>query len=111
MSCKSARWRELKSLLNNLEAREFWALFERTPGAVVLDVRTGKELEEGALPDALHLDFLAPDFWEKLEALDKEKTYFVYCRSGRRSLRVCTYMRNGGFKNIFNLDNGLKESF
>jgi rhodanese-related sulfurtransferase len=46
---------------------------------------------------------------DKIEDLEKGKSYLVYCRSGRRSIRVCTWMRNGGFDNqkIFNLDKGL----
>ena len=35
----------------------------------------------------------------------------VCCRSGRRSIRVCTWIRNGGFDNdkVFNLDKGFRD--
>ena len=60
------------------------------------------------MPEAIHMDFLADGFIDKMEKLSKNKNYYVYCRSGRRSLRVCTWMRNSGFDNnkIFNLDQG-----
>lgn len=106
MTCKTPRWRFLKSLLRNLPPEEFLAALEQTPRARLLDVRTGKELEGGVLPNAIHLDFLAEDFLDRLEGLDKDDFFFVYCRTGRRSLRVCTYMRNSGFRHVFNLDGG-----
>jgi rhodanese-related sulfurtransferase len=110
MSCKTPRWKHLKSLLQNLTPETFWQEFEQLPGARILDVRTPRELEAGILPNAIHIDFLGDHFWEQLDALDKEATYFVYCSTGRRSVRVATYMRNGGFKHVFNLDGGLGDS-
>ena len=48
-------------------------------------------------------------FWDQIEALDTNKTYLIYCRTGRRSLRACTLMKNGGFdkEKVFNLDGGM----
>lgn len=107
MTCKTARWNYLKSLLNNLSSEDFWKEFEQSPDAKILDVRTKNELETGILPNAIHIDFLGEDFWDRLEQLDKDDIYFVYCHSGRRSLRVCTYMANGGFHYVYNLDGGI----
>ena len=109
MACKIPRWVQLKSSLQNLGPEEFMAAYESTPGSLLIDVRTGIEFKHWALPDAIHLDYLAVDFWERLEMLDKETAYFVYCRTGRRSARVCTYMQNSGFKRVFNLDGRLTD--
>lgn len=69
---------------------------------VILDVRTKAEFEEGHLFNATQLDFKKLDiFIEELEKLDKEKTYFVYCRTDRRSRAAVEYMHNLGFKNIY----------
>ncbi|MCB9284847.1 MAG: rhodanese-like domain-containing protein [Lewinellaceae bacterium] len=107
MTCKTARWNYLKNLLNNLSSEDFWKEFEQSPDAKILDVRTKDELITGILPHAIHIDFLGEDFWDRLEQLDKDDIYFVYCNSGRRSIRVCTYMTNGGFQYVFNLDGGI----
>jgi rhodanese-related sulfurtransferase len=107
MSCKTPRWRLLKALLNNLKPEEFLQAIEEHPEATLLDVRTPEELHEQGLPNAIHLDYLGDGFMDQFDALDKEQTYFVYCRTGRRSLRVCTLMRNDGFDKVYNLDGGL----
>lgn len=108
-SCKTPRWRQLKALLNNLPPIQFRKAIGDTSNAVVIDVRTRQEFMQGHICNALNIDFLSENLWEEIEQMDKEKTYFIYCRSGRRSIRVCTLMRNGGFDNakVFNLDGGL----
>jgi len=110
-SCKTPRWRLLKSQLNNLSSEAFSEAAKAMEGNIIVDVRTAKEFSTGHIPNAINLDFLADDFLDKIEQLEKDKTYFIYCRSGRRSIRVCTWMRNGGFENkkIFNLDKGFVE--
>ena len=101
----------LKAQLNNLNALDFRARIEGDPEAIVLDVRTTSEFMEGHIDGALHIDYFADDFWENIEKLDATQNIYVYCRSGRRSIRVCTLMKNGGFNNdkIFNLDAGWNE--
>jgi len=109
--CKVSRWQILKQQLNNLPPAEFERLVEQTPDAVVLDVRTPEEYESRPLfPQALNINYLGDNFWEQIEQLDPEKTYFVYCRTGRRSVRTCTLMKNGGFRKIYHLDGGLSAS-
>lgn len=76
------------------------------PGAVLMDVRTPEETAEGKIEGAMELDFRSPDFAEKLDELDKEKTYLIYCRSGNRSGQTCDMMAKKGFKNLYNLDGG-----
>ena len=108
-SCKTPRWRMLKSQLNNLTAEEFAVASDSTKNVVIIDVRTENEYKIGHLPNAINIDYFAEDLLEEILNLEKEKDYFIYCRSGRRSIRVCTWMRNGGFDNhkVFNLDKGL----
>lgn len=76
---------------------------------VVLDVRTPEEFREGHLPNAILLDYYAPDFREKINQLDKNARYFVYCRTGRRSSDAIQMMRRDGFKQLENMDGGIVE--
>jgi len=105
--CKITRWQLLKQQLNNLEPTAFREAIHCTPKAILLDVRTQQEYDQGALPGARHFNYLDYGFLDQLEQLDKEATYLVYCRTGRRSIRTCTLMQNGGFRHVFNLDGGL----
>jgi len=110
-TCKTPRWRMLKNQLNNLSSDEFVKRSNLCKDAVIVDVRTKEEFSMGHIQDAINIDYMSDDFWDKVEQLDATKDYFIYCRSGRRSIRVCTLMRNGGFENkkIFNLDKGFAE--
>ncbi len=78
--------------------------------AVILDVRTPEEVEEGFIPGAIHLDiYRGQEFLDELEKLDKEKHYYVYCRSGNRSGQACALMHNAGFSTCYNLLGGFME--
>ena len=105
--CQVSRWEIHKSKLNNLDPAPFKTALEQDPEGILLDVRTASEYQYGSIAQATNMDYLAYDFLDRLEQLDPSKTYYVYCRSGRRSTRACTLMANSGFINIFHLDGGL----
>lgn len=91
--------------------QEAWvSKLQEDANAVILDVRTAREIAEGYIPQALHLDiFKAQEFMEGLERLDKSKNYYVYCRSGNRSGQACNIMKQMGFANAWNLMGGMLE--
>ncbi|MCB9284842.1 MAG: rhodanese-like domain-containing protein [Lewinellaceae bacterium] len=91
----------------DVDAAAFKKLMQDNPGAVVLDVRTPAEVAEGTIQGAVNIDVKALDFQDKINALDKDKTYLVYCRSGRRSSAACQMMQNAGFKSLYNLQGGI----
>ena len=74
---------------------------------VVLDVRTPDEFAEGYIANAVNLDFYKPDFQSQVARLNKEQTYFVYCKAGGRSASAADIMRKEGFKNVVDLDGGI----
>ncbi len=107
-SCKTSRWRILKSQLNNLSPQDFKKQSNAFENALIVDVRTSDEFAQGHIKGAINIDYLSDCFWDKVEQLDATASIFVYCRTGRRSIRTCTLMSNGGFdkKKIFNLEGG-----
>ena len=79
-------------------------------GAVIIDVRTDNELAAGIIPNAVHIDFYrGHDFIAEIQKLDKDKNYYVYCRSGNRSGQACKIMGQLGFKNAYNLIGGMMQ--
>ena len=90
-------------------APEEWAeKIQTDEQAVILDVRTPEEVEEGYIPGAIHIDFyLGQGFLDGLKELDLSKNYYVYCRSGNRSGQACAVMQNLGFTNTYNLPGGI----
>ena len=72
---------------------------------IMLDVRTAEEYSTGNIPNSINIDVLSPDFKSKIELLDKNKEYLVYCRSGNRSAIASSIMATNGFIKIYNLNN------
>lgn len=92
-------------------SQEAWASqLAEDPKSAILDVRTADEVSEGIIPGAIHLDiFLGQGFLDGLEALDKSKNYYVYCRSGNRSGQACAIMQSIGFETTYNLVGGFMD--
>ena len=76
-------------------------------GIVTLDVRTPGEFNEGHIEGAQLIDFQSGNFENEIAALDKSKTYAVYCRSDNRSGQAVKVMREAGFNNLYNLNGGV----
>ena len=99
-----------KNITMNLTQEDWVSQFEADENAVILDVRTEAEYNEGSIPNAINMDIYEGQvFMENLETLDKSKNYYVYCRSGARSAKACEVMNNLGFDNAFNLLGGFLE--
>ena len=75
--------------------------------SILLDVRTSKEYAEGHLAGARQLDYLNPEAFDAgISKLDKSRTYYIYCRSGKRSHGACLKMKKQGFK-IYDMEGGI----
>ena len=75
--------------------------------SILLDVRTPKEYAEGHLAGSQQLDYLNPEaFNAGISKLDKSRTYYIYCRSGKRSHGACLKMQKQGFK-IYDMEGGI----
>ncbi|WP_299529281.1 rhodanese-like domain-containing protein [Ulvibacterium sp.] len=94
----------------DLSQEEWEEQLENDDNAFILDVRTPEEVDEGYIPNAVNIDiYLGQEFVDELEKLDKEKNYYVYCRSGNRSRQACAIMNSIGIKNAYNLEGGILE--
>lgn len=72
--------------------------------AIILDVRKPGEYKEEHLAGAQQLDFLNTSVFDAgIKLLDKSHTYYVYCRSGKRSHNACIKMKKQGFK-VFDME-------
>lgn len=96
----------------NLTVEEVIILLEANPDIIVIDVRTPDEIAQtGAIENSINIDFKASDFKEKISALDKDKEYILFCKSGNRSGQASKIMAEMGFSNINNLNNAGYEEF
>ncbi|WP_437399341.1 rhodanese-like domain-containing protein [Flagellimonas lutimaris] len=91
----------------DLSQEEWEEQMKNDDNALMLDVRTPQEFEEGYIPGAVNIDiYLGQGFLEELQKLDKSKNYYVYCRSGARSGQACAIMNSIGIENAYNLEGG-----
>ena len=92
----------------NLQQEDWITQLEQDTNAVILDVRTDGECNEGIIPQAINIDIhKGQGFIYQIDELDKSKNYYVYCRSGARSEQACHLMNQMGFENTFNLLGGI----
>jgi rhodanese-related sulfurtransferase len=74
---------------------------------VLLDVRTPEEYAEGHIAGAINIDYKNPDFATRVDSLDKNRSYDLYCRSGHRSGESLKLMEEKGFTKVHHLEGGI----
>jgi rhodanese-related sulfurtransferase len=90
-----------------MKAVEAAKILKDNPNAVVLDIRTPAEFNEGHIPNAVNIDYKADSFESELGKLDRDTTYVMHCRSGRRSANSFETFKKLGFKNVVHMDDGI----
>ena len=96
--------------MTDLTSSEWQAQIAQDTEAVILDVRTQEEVDEGYIPNSLHMDIYEPAaFMDAVNALDKEKNYYIYCRSGGRSAQACAILHSVGIQTTYNLVGGISD--
>ena len=92
----------------DLEQDKWKIGFENDTDAVILDVRTPEEFEISRISKSINMDFYNPKtFMQEIGKLDKDKSYYIYCRTGVRSANSCQLMKELGFAITYNLIGGI----
>jgi len=91
----------------DLDSSTFEKQLKEDKDAVLIDVRTKGEHVEAKIPNSQLIDIMDPMFLDKIEQLDKDKTYYLYCRSGNRSYHAGRAMIQRGFTKVYNLEPGI----
>ena len=92
----------------DLEQDKWKTGFENDADAVMLDVRTPEEYEISRIPNSVNIDFYNPEiFMQEIGKLDKNMSYYIYCRTGVRSANSCHLMKELGFTKTYNLVGGI----
>lgn len=90
----------------NLSPKEFKSAFEKE-NAILLDVRTPQEINGGMIENASTIDFYDADFSKKIAKIQKDKTVYVYCKSGGRSSKAAKMLLESGQAKVVNLKGGI----
>jgi len=97
-------------IIENVTPREAFNLIQdnqNNPDFVIIDVRTPQEFAEEHIENAINIDYYSETFRDELNNLDKNKTYLVYCRVGRRSRNALDIMAELNFREAYNMLDGI----
>ena len=94
--------------MKNITQEEWKSLIEEDENAVIIDSRRPEEWEMGIIENSLMINIMDfVDFEQKAAQLDPSKNYYVYCRSGVRSVTACNILESQGLNSTFNLLGGI----
>lgn len=92
--------------IESISADELSALMKEEKNINVLDVRKQSEYESEHVKDAENapLDFIN----DSMMKIDKDKTYYVHCGSGYRSMIFASTLKARGYENLVDVKGGFK---
>ena len=74
--------------------------YRSTPGAVLVDVRSGGEYREGHIPGAINIPNESIGTSAPPALPDKDQLILVYCRSGNRSRQASARLAALGYTRV-----------
>jgi rhodanese-related sulfurtransferase len=96
--------------MKNITQKEWRELIANDNNAIIIDARTSQECETGIIENAVLMNIMDfQDFQRKASQLDSNKNYYVYCRSGARSITACNALEALGLDTTYNLLGGILE--
>ena len=74
--------------------------YAATQNAVLLDVRSPQEYQDGHIPESLNVPL---HMLEDVISVAEDTPLFVYCHSGARSRQAAEQLRDMGYWNVHNI--------
>ena len=75
---------------------------------LLVDVRTAEEFSDRHIEGALNIDYFSATFSDDISKVGFEIPVLLYCRLGNRSSKAMKIMNELGFKEVYNLEGGIK---
>lgn len=92
----------------SLSPKEFKEGFEKNKNAILLDVRTPEEFNKEQISNnAINLNWNDTSFKSEVKKYKKTQAIYVYCLSGGRSGAAANYLRENGYKEVYELQGGI----
>jgi rhodanese-related sulfurtransferase len=73
---------------------------------LLLDVRQTWEVAKAKITPSINIPM--DDLLNRVDELEKDQKIIVYCHHGVRSLNVCFFLRELGFKDVLSLTGGIE---
>lgn len=100
---------ETAAIMEDVSNDTFLALMADKPEALLLDVRTPEEWNDGHLEGASHVDYWGDEqaFQAAMDAIPRDRPVLVYCAGGGRSGLTAKELIKAGHHEVYNLENGI----
>lgn len=89
-----------------ISSKEAYAMLSAKKNLIVIDARTPEEFSAGHVKGAININIRQSDAYAKIDKLNPQKKYVVYCRTNHRSQVVVDYMKQKGFTQVFQITDG-----
>ncbi len=92
--------------VENIHVSDFSKAHKQNHAINILDVRKKSEFDSEHIEEAINapLDYVN----ESMLKVDKNKTYYVHCAGGYRSMIFISILKARGYSNLINVDGGFK---
>jgi len=92
-----------------VNSKQASVLIQKDSKLIVLDVRTPEEFKEGHIKGAINIDIRQEDAFSKIDKLNRNAKYLVYCRTNHRSGMAVDHMMQSGFRNVTQMMDGFPD--
>jgi rhodanese-related sulfurtransferase len=90
----------------SIEVSQVDSILQNNSEIILVDVRTPKEHASGSISNSFNVDVKNDSFLQNINQFNREDSYLIYCRSGKRSTRAALEMEKLGFQKLYNLKGG-----
>jgi len=97
------------NLSEDIFPAEAWDLISKNrkgDDPVIIDVSTPQEYKGLHLKGAINVNLFSRFFKNRLDIMDKSRTYVIYCKMGGRSKIAKKLMQRLGFRKVYNIVGG-----
>ena len=94
--------------MSNIEKKveELKTMLDNDKDFILLDVRKENEVLVSKISTkSIHIPM--NEIPTKIDNIEKNKELIIYCKSGKRSAKVCEYLTKNDFPNVKNLTGGI----
>jgi len=91
-----------------LVPQEAAEIIRERQGLQIVDTRTGWERNSGWIANSVHISYFSFLFGGGYDRLDRQRPVLLICAHGTRSYRVGRALINRGWKEVYDLEGGMK---
>ncbi|NOQ72056.1 MAG: hypothetical protein GQ574_08650 [Crocinitomix sp.] len=94
-----------KQECRDVDSKEF-NVMRISYGGILLDIRTPEEYANGAIDNAMNINYLDAGFSKQIQSLEPNRAIFLYGQTGERSEKVKNLLCQEGFSQVYHLIGG-----